>query len=363
MRLLLLIISLIAFTANAQENLNGKWLVENIAAASLKKNALGYVPDKQVGVYLPPSYFSSKKNYPVVYFLEGYGGRIDESAYVATLVDSLIKKNQIPEMIFIQISGDYSFRGSFYVNSPVTGNWEDFVVKDVTNFVDTHYRTISDSESRAIVGMSMGGFGVLNLAMLHPDIYALAYAMSPGLFDEEGLANCQIFRDGGTIDPILSLITKLDKLSTEEAHKEYLKYVGEIKDWNIEFTLAYGMAFAPNTKKAPYFDYPVSIVNGDTIVEKDKWEKWERGFGGLEEELTSYKNNLNKLKLLSIDCGYNDVFKWIVDGSVFYANLLRDNKISHSFELNQGDHGSMFVYQMYHKVLPTVAAGFKYENE
>ncbi|NOU60404.1 alpha/beta hydrolase [Marinifilum caeruleilacunae] len=362
MRLPLFLFCLIAFTSHAENNLRGEWSVKNIEAHSLQENALGYHPDKQIGIYLPPSYPTSKSNYPVVYFLEGYGGGIDQSGYVANLVDSLIQNRQIPEIIFVQITGDYSFRGSFYVNSPVTGNWEDFVVKDVVRFMDTSYRTLKNADSRALIGMSMGGFGVLNLAMLHPEVYQLAYAMSPGLFDEDGLGNCQIFKNGGTIDPILSLIKSLDKLSPEEAHKAYLKYVGEIQDWNIEFTLAYGMAFAPNPEKAPYFDYPIRIVNKDTIVDKDTWLKWEQGFGGLNEEIARYQKNLNQLKLLSIDCGYNDGFAWIVDGSISYANLLKDHKISHSFELNQGDHGSMFTHQMYHKVLPTVAAGLQYEK-
>lgn len=362
MRLSVLLFCLLTITCKAQSNLNGEWSVKNVDAHSLKENTLGYSPDKKIGVYLPPTYSKSKSNYPVVYFLEGYGGRVDESGYIANIVDSLIRKKQIPEIIFVQISGDYSFRGSFYVNSPVTGNWEDFVVKDVVNFVDSNYRTLSDAESRALIGMSMGGFGVLNLAMLHPEVYQLAYAMSPGLFDEDGLGNCQIFKNGGTIDPILSLIHNLDQMPAEEAHKAYMKYVREIQDWNIEFTLAYGMAFAPNPEKAPYFDYPIRIVNKDTIVDKECWLKWEKGFGGLKEEIALYKQNLNKLKLLSIDCGYNDGFSWIVDGSISYANLLKDHKISHSLELNQGDHGSMFTHQIYHKVLPIVAAGLKFEK-
>ena len=57
--------------------------------------------------------------------------------------------------------------------------------------MDENYRTLAKKESRALIGMSMGGYGVLNLAMLHPEIFANAYAMSPGLFDENGLKNSQ----------------------------------------------------------------------------------------------------------------------------------------------------------------------------
>ena len=91
------------------------------------------------------------------------------------------------------VPGDNQLGGSFYVNSPVTGNWEDFVVQEVVGYVDNHYRTIARVESRGISGHSMGGFGSLNIAMLHPDVFGAVYSLSPGLFDKNGLANSQFF--------------------------------------------------------------------------------------------------------------------------------------------------------------------------
>lgn len=362
MKILLFFLSLISFVSNAQESINGIWNTYSIPTPSLNNNCVGYQPNKQIGIYLPPSYQKSKKRYPVIYFLEGYGGRIDANGYVGGILDSLIIEKQVSEVILVQISGDYNFRGSFYANSPVTGNWEDFVVKDVVNYIDDNFRTLAKRESRGLAGMSMGGFGVLNLSMLHPEVFASAYAMSPGVFDEKGLSNCQVFREGGTVEPVLALLDKLESLSVEDAHKEYLEYVKGIEDWNIEFTLAYGMCFAPNTKKAPYFDYPISIVGNDTIVNNEVWKKWESGFGGLVDELSKYESNLRELKLLTIDCGYNDDFKWIVDGSLYYSNLLQKKRISHNLVLHQGDHGSRFTHQMRHSVLPNITGTLIYED-
>ncbi len=66
-------------------------------------------------------------------------------------------------MIVVTAPGQHRFGGSFYVNSPVTGNWEDLIVTDIVGYVDTHYRTLAQSASRGIAGYSMGGYGALRI--------------------------------------------------------------------------------------------------------------------------------------------------------------------------------------------------------
>lgn len=227
MKILYLSIIVVILSCCKQQGSSGTWSVINIPAPSLANNILSDDNQKQIGVYLPPSYLKSTRKYPVVYFLQGYGGKID-SDFIGAILDSLTNENQIPEIIGVEISGVYSFKGSLYVNSPVSGNWDDFVTKDVISYIDENYRTLAKAESRALVGMSMGGFGVLNLIMHHPDTYKIAYSMSPGLFNEKGLSECLMFHNGGTIKPILSLIEKLKPLTKEEAHTEFLKYAKSI---------------------------------------------------------------------------------------------------------------------------------------
>jgi len=340
----------------------GNWTNVAIPAPSLKNSLIESESEKTIGVYLPPSYQSNlDKKYPVVYFLHGYGGGVSKEGYTCWLLDSLIQSKLVPEMIMVEVSGRYTFHGSFYENSPVTGNWEDFVIKDVIGYVDANYRTIAKSGSRAISGHSMGGYGTLNLGMLHPEVFQVVYGMSPGVFNEEGLAESQLFKNGGTIRPVIDLLNKLKPLGKQEAHRVYLEHVKSIQDWNVEFTLAYGMTFAPQTDKAPYFEYPLAVIGTDTIRNEEVWQKWEKGFGGVSMEMEQYQSNFAKLKLLGLDCGYHDDFRWIVDGTLYYSKLLVEKQLPHVMNWHSGTHGSRFNESVEKGLFPTVVTALEFE--
>jgi enterochelin esterase-like enzyme len=161
-----------------------------INSAAIADNIVATKAEQTIYIYLPPSYNTSTKHYPVVYFLPGY----TEGSMKISLpkdADVLIEEGKIKEMILVTVPGG----SSFYVNSPITGNWDDFVTQEVVGYVDSHYRTIPKAEARGISGHSMGGYGALNLAMLHPEIFGAIYSISPGLFDENGLGTSQMYGD------------------------------------------------------------------------------------------------------------------------------------------------------------------------
>ena len=162
-----------------------------IAAPSLDGNLLGDPSEVDVMVQTPGSYsVQAGRRYPVVYFLGGYG----ESPAVASLgiaLEQLVAAGEAPEMILVAVSGVNALGGSFYVDSPVSGDWEGAVVDDVVTAIDTRYRTLATPASRGIAGFSMGGYGSLALAMEHPDVFGAVYALSPGLFAPGGLAESQ----------------------------------------------------------------------------------------------------------------------------------------------------------------------------
>lgn len=150
-------------------------------------------------IYLPPSYNRTlDRTYPVLYLLHGDGGRVDDWAAfgLRTKMDQDIAEGA-PEMIVVMPdgsahSGDLTDWANRWDGSePV----EDQVV-DLVSFVDQSYRTMPDRSTRFIGGLSSGGFGALNLALHHPDLFSTAMSFSgfiaaddpeadPGVFGED----------------------------------------------------------------------------------------------------------------------------------------------------------------------------------
>ncbi len=169
-----------------------------VKEATLKSASLGV--DKRYLVYLPAGYESSGKRYPVFYYLHGLGGNEDnwvEGGKIDKAADELGL-----QAILIMLDGD----DAFYVNGIgavdydkclqdgvglfMPGHetkrttcvrkrdYDTYVTKDLIAHVDATYRTIATREGRAIAGLSMGGFGALQLSMRHTDLFSAAASHS-----------------------------------------------------------------------------------------------------------------------------------------------------------------------------------------
>jgi pimeloyl-ACP methyl ester carboxylesterase len=270
-------------------------------------------------------------------------------------MDSLIESREVHEMIMVVAGGDSKMGGSFYVNSPVTGNWEDFIVNDLVGYVDAHFRTLPQAESRGITGHSMGGFGALNIAMHHPDVFSAVYSMSPGLFDENGLAESFMFAQESLIRDFVEYEAELASLSLEEAQKRTFAPPEE-------FSLAYGYAFAPNPDRhPPYFDYPYTEVDGELVRDDETWQLWESGFGGMADEAVQYKENLLNLKGIVVDYGIHDENSWIPKGSEYYGEQLTAAGISVTVESYDGNHSNQIGQRIKEHMLPFFTGLLQFE--
>lgn len=130
-------------------------------------------------IYFPPSYFTrinKYKRYPSLYLLHGSPGTIMDwikAGDAANSANALIATKKIQELIIVMPDGN---------GAPgATSEWgnssnqkqmlENYVSYELIHYVDQHFRTIPDAEHRAIGGLSMGGFGSMNIAVHHPDIF------------------------------------------------------------------------------------------------------------------------------------------------------------------------------------------------
>lgn len=133
-------------------------------------------------VYLPDGYDGTTQ-LPVLYLLHGYGGNnnswLDDGG-MAAMTSSAISNGTVGKFIVIMPDG----KNAFYCNGYSEGNlnYEDYMVNELMPTVEALYNTKTDKASRAIAGLSMGGFGTLYHSMKYADKYCCAYAMSPAAY-------------------------------------------------------------------------------------------------------------------------------------------------------------------------------------
>jgi len=130
------------------------------------------------GIYLPPSYKTSTKRYPIVYFLHGmFENEMRWSTRGGTdlMLDRMIADGKIGEFIVAIPNGGTSF----YTNTrDGSEKWEDMIVSEFVPMIESSYRVDASRAARGISGTSMGGYGALKLAMKHPDMFGSVSAHS-----------------------------------------------------------------------------------------------------------------------------------------------------------------------------------------
>ena len=157
--------------------------------------------EKQMHIYLPPDYASaSDRHYPVLYLVHG-GGENDthwtKSGFTHRILDNLIADGKARPMIVVMPNASDLFTGT----PPKLGEDDacsrEFL-QDILPFVDSHYRTRPNRESRAIAGLSMGGFVVLNTGLTHLETFGELYVFSSGYWPRE----LEVFK--ANIEPLLA---------------------------------------------------------------------------------------------------------------------------------------------------------------
>ena len=167
--------------------------------------------NRRLTVYTPAGYESSKAKYPVLYVLHGIGG--DEDAWVTQgratqILDNLIARGEAKPMIVVFTNGNISQEAAPLENStgydrptmslPQTmeGTFETSF-PEVVKFIDANYRTIAKKQSRAICGLSMGGFHTLYITLNNPDMfnYSGMFSAAIGTGSEQSAAHKEVYEN------------------------------------------------------------------------------------------------------------------------------------------------------------------------
>jgi len=299
-----------------------------VHGASLEGNLEGDVVDREVIVFLPPSYAKEKsRRYPVVYALHGYSIGAEQwshEIHVPQTIEGAFARGS-HEMIVVLPDSKTLHNGSMYSSSVTTGDFERYVSHDVVAYVDAHYRTIADRRSRGLVGHSMGGYGATRIGMKHPDVFGALYIMSPCCLSPRGT---------GPANPQIDSVLQTVKTPEQSASLPFF----------ARAQLASAAAWSPNPKNPPlYLDLPVQ--NG--TPQPDVLAKWAAN--APLAFVDQYIGNLRLYRSIAMDVGDKDGLK--VDAGKLHDVLDRYG-IANSFEIYAGTHTSDVADRFQNHVLP-----------
>jgi S-formylglutathione hydrolase FrmB len=317
----------------------GAWpaTVERITihGKALEGNLEGDAVDRPVLVFLPPGYARERnRRYPVVYALHGYSigaEQWSQEIHVPQTIEGAFARGA-QEMIVVLPDSKTMHNGSMYSSSVTTGDFENFIAGDVVTYIDAHYRTIPNRNSRGLVGHSMGGYGASRIGMKHPDVFGSLYIMSPC---------CLSARGAGPANP---------------ANEEALAAVKTAEDsaklpFGLRAQLASAAAWSPNPNNPPlYLDLPIGSNQQSVLA------RWAAN--APLAFIDQYIEKLRQYRAIAVDVGDQDGLK--VDTGKLH-DVLTNYGIRHDFEIYSGTHTSAVAVRFQEHVMPFFSRSLSFE--
>ncbi|MFL5789050.1 MAG: alpha/beta hydrolase-fold protein [Flavisolibacter sp.] len=154
---------------------------------------------RRIWIYLPDSYYHTKKRYPVLYMHDGQNVFDDATSFagewgVDEALDSLGKT--VGEAIVVAIDNGADKRMNEY--SPYDmekygegegSKYVDFLVKSLKPVIDKNFRTKKTHEHTFIAGSSMGGLISLYAILKYPKVFGGAGIFSPAIWIAPDIKN------------------------------------------------------------------------------------------------------------------------------------------------------------------------------
>lgn len=309
-----------------------------IHGTALEGNLEGDAVDREVLVFLPPSYAREKsRRYPVVYALHGYSIGAEQwskEIHVPQTIEGAFAQGA-QEMIVVLPDSKTMHNGSMYSSSITTGDFENFIARDVVAYIDAHYRTMPNRSARGLVGHSMGGYGATRIGMKHADVFGGLYIMSPC---------CLSPRQAGPANADMEKTLEAVKTAEDSAKLPF----------PARAQLATAAAWSPNPKNPPLFlDLPRK--GGET--QPEVLAKWAAN--APLAFIDQYIGNLRRYRAISIDVGDKDGLR--ADAGKLH-DVLDKYGIANSFEVYPGTHTSAVAVRFQNYVVPFFSKNLCFEK-
>jgi enterochelin esterase family protein len=163
---------------------------------------------RRITVYTPAGYEEGTDKYPVLYLLHGMGG--DEEAWIALgrasqIMDNLIAQGKARPMIVVMSNGNVVqeaapgesslgyYKPTMQLPHTMDGKFEESFL-DIVRFIESNYRVKASKESRAIAGLSMGGYHSLHISRYYPNMFDYVGLFSAAIMPNEKV-NSKVYAD------------------------------------------------------------------------------------------------------------------------------------------------------------------------
>lgn len=288
-----------------------------ISSEVLKNTKIGLDPEREIRVWLPPSYHQNIKRYPVVYYIHNIGWdntRLFTDNHAGDFLEEAFKSGRSQEFIFV--AGDFTTPslGTFFGNNAVSGRWFDHISDELVPAIDKRYRTLAKAESRGLAGDFLGGYAAIKTPMLKPGLFSSVYALHPVGTDS-----------GNVVRRTLPDWGLMNRAQTWD----------ELNGFALPFMLM-AQAHTPNPNKPPFYaDLMMEFEDGKLTVNDENIRRLSQSFD-LRNWVIRHPERLRKLKGFMFDWGRYDENQDHVYGNQKFTRMLDEFNIAHQAEEYRG---------------------------
>jgi Putative esterase len=341
---------------------SGRLVVLEHDSHILRDNPLGDPHLRKLGVWLPPQYDEGgERRFPVLYDLVGFtGSGLGHVSWknfgynVPERAARLIQGDKMGPVIIVFPDCFTALGGNQYINSSAIGDYADYITRELIPFVDREFRTAASREHRGCYGKSSGGYGAIIHGMKYARYWGAianhsgdayfdfvywhdwpntlnelakhrAPKRTPGRYDARGASSDRRLAagmDDGRIRRFLNHVWKKEKVLPKEVM--------------CIMNLCMAASYDPDPRAPNGFRVPFNLESGEPIPER--WAKW-RSHDPINL-VQRYKNNLQSLRGIYIDCGWRDQFH-IHYGARILSKRLAEARIAHVYEEFDDDHSDI----------------------
>ncbi|MFJ1758859.1 alpha/beta hydrolase [Amycolatopsis sp. NPDC088138] len=307
-----------------------------VNSALLRGNPLGDPHERPLWVYVPPGYDDGTERYPVVYVIQGYTGHLamwaNRTPFRQPFIETAdaVFANGAPGCVVVYVDAWTGYGGSQFVDSPGTGRYHSYLCDEIVPWVDEHYRTIPDRESRAITGKSSGGFGAMITPMLRPDLFgALATHAGDTLYEL-----CYVPDFGDAVRALRGYDQDIQRWWADfRARPAFTKP----EDGNLLQLIGVSACFSPGEDGKP--ELPFNPATG--VLRPETWQRW------LDWDpvrmVPDHAEAVRSLRAVWIDAGTRDEYYLDVGAQAFRDQLAKagvpDERVH--FELFDAGHAAI----------------------